>query len=113
MTGTDGFTAVPPTMVASELSVEISEGETSVEMISATAIIRASTNIPHRETDNKVIKRESGSKNLAEGPLPLAGAAAAAAAAAAGAAASFLSLSLPGHHRTLGRSHYTVTPRPR
>jgi hypothetical protein len=29
MTGTDGFTAVPPTMVAGELSVEISEGETS------------------------------------------------------------------------------------
>ena len=38
--------AVPPTMVAGELNAEISEGETSGDdFISATAIIRTSTNI--------------------------------------------------------------------
>ena len=50
---------VPPTMVAGELNAEISEGarERRVERISATAIIRTSTNnhtewfqIPNQET---------------------------------------------------------------
>jgi hypothetical protein len=56
--------AVPPTMVAGELSVERSARERRVELISATAIIRTSTN-NHTEwfkTERRVGQRRQAIK---------------------------------------------------